>query len=137
MEYGREMRGNSCCTCGTNIFSFLTNNILALWRCRSRSRRLCLNSLIGNLSTRVFEMRTATGSELFSFLTCLQTTTFTSSSIFSPLEMISINLLGTPLSWDAKCSLPVAIRVSKRRELKLPNSLLSPSGWSLGRFYWY
>ena len=46
MEYGREMHGNSCCTCGTNIFSFLTNNILALWRCHSRSRRLCLNSLL-------------------------------------------------------------------------------------------
>ena len=39
---------------------------------------------------RVFETRTATGSELFSFLTCLHTTTFTLPSIFSPLEMISI-----------------------------------------------
>ena len=27
-------------------FLFLTNNILALWRCRSRTRRLCLNSLV-------------------------------------------------------------------------------------------
>ena len=27
-------------------FPFLTNNIIALWRCRSRSRRLCLNSLV-------------------------------------------------------------------------------------------
>ena len=34
--------------------------------------------------------------------------------------MISIKLLGTPLSWDAKCSYPVAVRVSKRCELKLP-----------------
>ena len=41
---------------------------------------------------RVFETRTATGSELFSFLTCLHTTTFTFPSIFSPLEMISIKI---------------------------------------------
>ena len=75
-------------------------------------------TILGNLSTRVFEKRTATGSELFSLLTCL----FTSPSIFSPLEMISTNLLGTPLSWDAKCLLPVAVRVSKIRELKLPSS---------------
>ena len=47
---------------------------------------------------RVFETRTATGSELFSFLTGLQITTFTLPSIFSPLEMISIKILETPLS---------------------------------------
>ena len=35
-------------------------------------------------------MRTATGSELFSFLTCPHTTTFPLLSIFSPLEMNSI-----------------------------------------------
>ena len=34
------------------------------------------------LSKRVFETRTATGSELFFFLTCLHTTTFTLPSIF-------------------------------------------------------
>ena len=38
--------GNSCCTCSTSIFPFLANHILALWCCRSRSRRLCLNSLL-------------------------------------------------------------------------------------------
>ena len=43
VEYGREMHGNSCCSCSTSIFPYLTNNILAQWR--SRSRRLCLNSL--------------------------------------------------------------------------------------------
>ena len=75
---------------------------------------------LGSLSTRVFETRTATGSELFSFLTCPYTTTFTLPSIFSPLEMISIKIWETPLSWHAKCSLPVAVRVSKTRVLKLP-----------------
>ena len=78
--------------------------------------------LKGNLSTRVFETRTATGSELFSLLTCLYTTTVTSPSIFSLLETISIKLLGTPLSWNAKCSLPVGVRVSKTRVVKLPKN---------------
>ena len=36
-------------------------------------------------SMRVFETRVATGSQLFSFLTCLYTTTLTLLSIFSPL----------------------------------------------------
>ena len=49
---------------------------------------------MASLSTRAFETRTATGSELFSLLTCLYTTTFTLLSIFSPLEMISIKNLG-------------------------------------------
>ena len=40
-----------------------------------------IGSLIGSLSTRVFETRTATGSELFSLLTCLHTTAFASPSI--------------------------------------------------------
>ena len=43
-------------------------------------------------------------------------------SIFSPLEMISITIWETPLSWHAKSSLPVAVRVSKTRVLKLPNN---------------
>ena len=74
---------------------------------------------MGSLSTRVFDTRTATGSELFSLLTCVHTTTFTLISIFSPLEMISIKIWETPLSWHAKCSLPVAVRVSKTLVLKV------------------
>ena len=66
-----------------------------------------------HLSTRVVETRTATGSELFSLLTCLHTITFTLLSIFSPLKMISIKIWETPLPWLAKCSLPVAVRDSK------------------------
>ena len=45
--------------------------------------------------TRVFETRTATGSELFSLLTWPHTTTFTLLSIFSPLEMSSIKIWET------------------------------------------
>ena len=79
--------------------------------------------LLGSLSTRVFETRTATGSELFSLLTCPNTTTFTLLSIFSPLEMNSIKIWETIRSKNANCSLPVAVRVSKTRVLKLPNML--------------
>ena len=49
VEYGREMHGNSCLQVklkAERTFLLLTNNILASWRCRSTSRRLCLNSLM-------------------------------------------------------------------------------------------
>ena len=74
--------------------------------------------ILGSLSTYVFETRTATGNELFFILTCLSSTTFILISIFPPLEMISIKICETPLSWHAKCSFPVAVRVSKTRVLK-------------------
>ena len=54
---------------------------------------LCL--ILGSLSMRVFETRTATGSELISFLTCPHTTTLTLLSLFSPLEMSSIKIWET------------------------------------------
>ena len=38
----------------------------------------------------------------------------------SQLGMISIKSWETPLSWHTECSLPVAVRVSKMRVLKLP-----------------
>ena len=50
------------------------------------------------LSTRVFETRTVTGSELFSLLTCAHATTFTLLSIFSTLEMSSAKIRETILS---------------------------------------
>ena len=53
------------------------------------------NMQIWSLSTRVFETRTATGSELFSILTCPNTTIFTFLSIFSSLEMSGIKILET------------------------------------------
>ena len=81
--------------------------------------------VIGSLSTCVFETRTATGSELFSLLNCLYTTTFTLLSIFSPLEMISVKIWESPLPCHAKCSVPVVVCVSKTRVLKLPTSIRS------------
>ena len=47
-------------------------------------------ALKGSLSTHVSETRTATGSELFSLLTCPHTTALTLLSIFSPLVMSRI-----------------------------------------------
>ena len=86
-----------------------------------RSESMPVNEqLLGRLSTRVFEKRTATGSELFSILTCFHMTTFTLLSIFSPLERINIKIWHTTLSWHANFSLPVAVRVSKTLVLKLP-----------------
>ena len=79
------------------------------------------------LSMRIFETRTATGSQPFPLLTCRHTTTFILLSIFSPLEMISIKIWETPLSWHAKCSLPVAVRVLKTRVPQ--GSVLSPILW--------
>ena len=66
-------------------------------------------------------LRTATGSELFSPKTCLHTATFTLLNIVFLLEMISVKIWETPLSWHATCSLPVAVRDSKTRALKLPS----------------
>ena len=57
---------------------------------RSLEATFLVSRVLGSLSTRVFETRTATGSELFSLLTCFYTTTFTLLSIFGPLQMISI-----------------------------------------------
>ena len=38
---------------------------------------------------------------------------------YPPLEMISIKIWETPLSWHLKCALPVGVRVLKTRVLKL------------------
>ena len=81
--------------------------------------------ILGSLSTRVFETRTATGSQLFSLLTCLHTTAFALPSIFCPLEMLGIKIWETLLSWHAICPLPVVVRVSKTCMLKLP--IMSPN----------
>ena len=68
---------------------------------------------VGRLCMRFFETRTATGRQPFPLLTCRHT-------MFSPLEMISIKIWETQLSWHAKCSLLVAAHVLKTRVLKLP-----------------
>ena len=74
------------------------------------------------LSTRVFETGTVTGSELFSLLTCPHTNTFALLSIFSPLIMSSMKSRRQCSPSHVKCFLPVAVRVSETRVLKLPIS---------------
>ena len=55
----------------------------------------CAIETVENLSTRVFETRTVTGSHLLSLLTCPHTTIFTLLSIFSSLEMSNIKIWET------------------------------------------
>ena len=48
--------------------------------------------------------------------------TLVSSLLTVLLEMISVKIWETPLSWHGKCSLPVAVRDSKTRVFKLPSN---------------
>ena len=48
-EDGTDLFIGACRTCSTIVFPHSTNQILNLWRCRSCSRRWCLNSLLGSL----------------------------------------------------------------------------------------
>ena len=85
----------------------------------SVSRRIAyvLHILVSEHPAREFDSlstrRTATGSELFSSLTCRHTTIFILFSIFSIGETISLKIRERPLSWRAKCSVPVSVRGSK------------------------
>ena len=76
--------------------------------------------LLGSLSSCVFETRAVNESELSSLLICPHLTTFTLLSIVSPLKTSSIKIWETIRSHYEKFSLPVAVRVSKTRVLKLP-----------------
>ena len=85
----------------------------------SVSRRIVyvLHILVSARRARVFDSlstrRASIGSELFSSLVCLHTTIFILLSIFSIGETISLKMRERPLSWRAKCSLPVSVRGSK------------------------
>ena len=61
----------------------------------------------------LFEQRTAIGSELFSYLICLHTTTCIFLSIFSQFETITLKIWEGPVPWCAKCSLQVSVHGSK------------------------
>ena len=85
-----------------------------------RSRRI-LNSLIGSLSSDVFERRTSAGSEVFSLLTCLDDIKFVLLSFFTVIEAIWLKICAKPPSKNEKRPLPVDVRRSKTLLLKLPN----------------
>jgi len=57
---------------------------------------------LGTLTRDVFEVRTAPGSELLSYLTCLHTTSFIILSIFSLVKTISLKIWERPLQFRFK-----------------------------------
>ena len=67
-------------------FKFFEHNTNRLF---SRSRTRSIRELKGG---DVFELRTATGCELFSNLTCLHTTIFALLSMFSLVDEISLKI---------------------------------------------
>ena len=82
-----EAGNRSCMICSVCKVHFSVTYIIYLSvQCMSGSW------LLGTLSKRVFETRTATGSELFSLSLCLHTTTFILLSIFPSLEMVGIRI---------------------------------------------
>ena len=79
-----------------------------------------LCSTLGSLSTRVFETRTATGREQFAFLDRIVSQIFILfiSNGEKVLNKVNVVVWGQVKSENS--SLPVAVRVSKTRVLKLP-----------------
>ena len=58
-------------------------------------------------------LRTATGSERFSYLTCLLTAIFVLLIIFSLVKTITLTIWERPLPWRTNCLFPVSVRGSK------------------------
>ena len=71
---------------------------------------------IGSLSTGDFETCMATGSQLFPFQLVFTQPQLHFQVSFSPLAMINKKIWETSLSWHVKCSLPVAMCVSKTHQ---------------------
>ena len=102
----------SCC------LSYL--NLMLFYRSRCRRRRRCLRSLLGSLSSDVFERRTSTGNGQFALLGR------DFEQIFGQIVSIRIKTLGnintvaSRLIKRGKGSPPVDVRRSKTSLLKLP-----------------
>ena len=77
------------------------------------------SSIIGSLSSDVFERRTSTGSEVFSLLTRLDDIKFVFLSFFTVIEAIWLKICAKPPSKNEKRPLPVDVRRSKTLLLKL------------------
>ena len=75
---------------------------------------------LGSLSKDIFERRTSTGSEPFSFTICLDANKFVLVSFFALIKTTYLRVSTKPLPNDAKSSLPVDVRRSKTLLLKLP-----------------
>ena len=73
----------------------------------------CFHPTLGSLSMQRFRATADTGSVHFSHFTCLHTSTFIFLSLFALVETITLKIWERPMSWPAKCLLPVAVRGSK------------------------
>ena len=84
------------------------------WRRQRRDIKL------GNLSTDVFEPRTATGSRMFSFLAWFCSLPWTGKLVFLCLRFDVTNVVLSKSSKEGKVQLPVDVRGSKTSVLKFP-----------------
>ena len=85
--------------------------------------------VLDDQQTRELRIRTTR----FSLSLWLHATTFILLGIFPPLGMVSIRIQETPMSWDAKCSLLIAVSVSKTLFPCLQSHLNTRTG-GLGEF---
>ena len=76
---------------------------------------------LGNLSTRGFETRTATGREHFACQESIVSQIFVLLISNGEKILSNVNVVVCGQVNNENCSLPVAVRVSKLRVLKLPN----------------
>ena len=83
-------------------------------------------SLLGSLSSNVFEQRTSTGSEPFSLLISLDATIFVLLSVLTLIETICPKLWSELWLKSAKSPLPDDVRRSKTSLLKLPIFFRNP-----------
>ena len=86
----------------------------------STVRRDC-DTLIGSLSSDVFERRTSTGSEPFPLLKSVDATVFVLPSVLILTETICPKICSKSRLKSAKRLFPVDVRRSKTSLLKLPN----------------
>ena len=84
---------------------------------------------IGNLSTDVFEPRTATGSRKFSFLAWFCSLSWTGKLLFLCLRFDVTNVMASKRSKEGKILLPVDVHGSKTSVLKFPNRCFKSCGW--------
>ena len=77
--------------------------------------------MIGSLSTRVFETRTATGREHFACQESIVSQIFVLLISNGEKILSNVNVVVCSQVNNENCSLPVAVRVSKLRVLKLPD----------------
>ena len=97
------------------------------WEVQYKWTSVQTQSLIGSLSSDVFEPRTSTGSEVFYLLTCLDDIKFVFLSCFTVIEAIWLKICAKPPSKNEKRPLPVDVHRSKTLLLKLPNGKWSGS----------